>query len=91
MVQVLESQDRYVSNIAQDSAFTIKSKYVNMPVKGYQGKTIVLYKDLINKSYTASSYINQDLSISLLTILLKTAINSYTIVLRVRVYNVKYI
>ena len=69
--------------------FTIKSKYVNMLVKGGQGKTIILYKDLINKSYTASSYINQDLSISLLTILLKAVVNSYTTVLRVRVYNVK--
>ena len=39
-----------------------------MPVKGGQGKTIILYKDLINKSYTASFYINQDLSISILTI-----------------------
>jgi hypothetical protein len=29
-----------------------------MPVKGGQGKTIFLRKDLINKSYTASSYIN---------------------------------
>ena len=62
-----------------------------MLVKGSQGKTIILYKDLINKSYTTSFYINQDLNISLLTILLKIVVNSYAIVLRVRVYNVKYI
>ena len=68
--------------------FTIKSKYINMPVKGGQGKTIILYKDLINKSYAASSCINQDLSISLLTILLKTAVDSYTTVLKVRVCNI---
>ena len=47
-----------MSNTAQDSAFAIKSKYINMPVKGYQGKTIILREDFINKSYTASSYIN---------------------------------
>ena len=88
MVQVLESQNRYISNIAQDGAFTIKSKYINMLVKGYQGKTIVLRKDLINKSYTTSSYINQDLSISLLTFLLKIVVNGYTIILRVGVYNI---
>ena len=58
-----------------------------MPVKGGQGKTIILYKDFINKSYIANFYINQDLSVSLLTILLKIVINSYAIVLRVRVYN----
>ena len=38
--------------------FAIKSKYVNMLVKGDKGKTIILYKDLINKSYATSSYIN---------------------------------
>ena len=88
MVQVLKSQGRYISNTAQDSTFAIKSKYINMPVKGYQGKLIVLYKDLINKSYAASFYVNQDLSISLLTFLLKAAVNGYTIILRVRVYNI---
>ena len=29
-----------------------------MPVKGGWGKTIILYKDFINKSYAANSYIN---------------------------------
>jgi len=47
-----------VGNIAQDSAFAIKSKYVNMPVKGGQSKTIILHKDLVNKSYATGSYIN---------------------------------
>ena len=37
--------------------FAIKFKYINILVKGGQGKTIFLYKDLINKSYTTSSYI----------------------------------
>ena len=58
MVQVSESQGYHISNTAWDGAFTIKSKYINMPVKGGQGKTIILYKNLINKSYTASFYIN---------------------------------
>ena len=68
--------------------FAIKSKYINMPVKGCQGKPIILYKDFIDKSYTASFCVNQDLSISLLTFLLKAVVNSYTIILRVRVYNI---
>ena len=59
-----------------------------MLVKGYYGKPIILYKDLINKSYTASSCVNSDLSISLLTFLLKTVLNSYIIILRVGVYNI---
>ena len=59
-----------------------------MPVKGGQGKTIILYKDLVNKSYTANFCINQDLSISLLTILLKTAVNSYATVLKVKIYDI---
>ena len=29
-----------------------------MLVKGGQGKTIILYKNLVNKFYAASSYIN---------------------------------
>jgi len=29
-----------------------------MLVKGGQSKTIILYKDLVNKSYAAGSYIN---------------------------------
>ena len=54
-----------------------------MLVKGGQYKTIILRKDLINKLYTASFYINQDLSISsLLTILLKIVVNSYITVLQ---------
>ena len=68
--------------------FTIKSKYVNMPVKGYQGKPIILYENLINKFYAASFYINQDLNISLLTFLLKTAVDGYTMILKVGVYNI---
>ena len=44
--------------MAQDCMFTIKSKYVNILVKGCQGKPIILRKDLINESYAASSYIN---------------------------------
>ena len=59
-----------------------------MPVKGYQGKPIILYKDFINKSYAANSYINQDLSVSLLTFLPKAAVNSYTTILKVGVYNI---
>ena len=62
-----------------------------MLVKGGYSKTIILRKDLINKSYTTISYINQDLSISLLTILLNIVVNSYTVVLGVRVCNIKYI
>ena len=58
MVQISEFQGYYVSNTAWDSAFTIKSKYVNMPVKGGQGKTIILREGLVNKSYAASSCIN---------------------------------
>ena len=58
MVQVLESQGYYISDMAWDGAFAIKSKYINMPVKGGQGKTIILYKDLVNKSYAASFCIN---------------------------------
>ena len=77
-----------MGNIAQYSTFAIKSKYVNMPVEGYQGKTIVLREDLINKSYTASSYIDQDLIVNLLTILLKAAVNSYTTILRVRICDI---
>ena len=88
MVQVLESQGYYISNTAQDSALAIKSKYINMLVKGCQGKPIILCEDLINKFYAASSCINQDLSVSLLTFLLKIAVNSYTIILRVRAYNI---
>ena len=59
-----------------------------MLVKGGQGKTIILYKDLINKSYATNTYINQDLSINLLIILLKITVNYYAIILRVRVYNI---
>ena len=59
-----------------------------MLVKGGQGKTIILYKDLVNKSYATSSCINLDLNISLLTILLKTAVDGYTTVLKVKVYNI---
>ena len=44
--------------MAWDGIFAIKSKYINMPVKGGQGKTIILYKDLINKSYATSSCVN---------------------------------
>ena len=47
-----------MGNTARYNAFAIKSKYVNMPVKGCQGKTIVLREDLIDKSYAASSYVN---------------------------------
>ena len=47
-----------MGNTARDGAFAIKSKYINMPVEGDQGKTIFLREDLINKSYTTSSYIN---------------------------------
>ena len=54
----MESQSYYMGDMAWDGAFTIKSKYINMLVKGGQGKTIILYKDLINKSYATSSYIN---------------------------------
>ena len=59
-----------------------------MPVKGCQGKPIILYKDLINKSYTTSSCVNEDLSISLLTFLLKIAVDGYTTILKVKVYNI---
>ena len=68
--------------------FTIKSKYINIPVEGGQGETIILYKDLVNKSYAVSFCVNQDLSLSLLTILLKTAVDGYTIVLRVEVCDI---
>ena len=68
--------------------FTIKSKYINMPVKGGQGKTIILYKDLVNKSYTTNFCVNQNLSLSLLTILLKTVVDGYTMVPKVRIYNI---
>jgi len=47
-----------MGNTAWDSVFAIKSKYINMLVKGYQGKTIILCEDLINKFYAASSYVN---------------------------------
>ena len=68
--------------------FTIKSKYINMLVKGGQGKTIILYKDLVNKSYAASFCVNQDSSLSLLTILLKIAVNNYATVLKVKVCDI---
>ena len=58
MVQVSESQGYYIGDTAWDGVFAIKSKYLNMPVKGGQGKTIILYKNLVNKSYAASSCIN---------------------------------
>ena len=58
IVQVLEFWKYYIGNITRDSAFAIKSKYVNILVKGGYDKTIFLYKDLINKPYTTSSYIN---------------------------------
>ena len=38
--------------------FVIKFKYINMPVKGGQGKTIILREDFINKFYATSIYIN---------------------------------
>ena len=59
-----------------------------MPVKGGQNKTIILYKDLVNKSYAASSYINQDLSISLLTILPKMVVDGYATVPKVKVCDI---
>ena len=59
-----------------------------MLVKGGQGKTIILREGLVNKFYTASSCINKGLGINLLTVLLKTAVNDYTMVLRVRVCNI---
>ncbi len=68
--------------------FTIKSKYINMLVEGGQGKTIILCKGLVNKFYAASSCINKGLGVSLLTVLLKTVVNSYATVLRVRVCNI---
>ena len=58
VVQVSESQGYHMSDTAWDGAFAIKSKYINMPVEGGQGKTIILHKDLVNKSYAASSCIN---------------------------------
>ena len=47
-----------MGDITWDNAFAIKSKYINMPVKGGQGKTIILCKNLINKSYVAGSCVN---------------------------------
>ena len=44
--------------MAWDGIFTIKSKYINILVKGGQGKTIILYKNLVNKSYAINFYIN---------------------------------
>ena len=77
-----------MGNMAWNGVFAIKSKYVNMPIKGGQGKTIILCKKFINKFYAAGSCVNKDLSINLLTILLKTAVNGYIIISKVRVCNI---
>jgi len=58
MFQVLEFQGYHMGDTAWNGAFAIKSKYVNMLVKGGQGKTIILYKDLINKFYATGSCVN---------------------------------
>ena len=47
-----------MGNAALNNIFAIKSKYINMLVKGCQGKTIILYKHLINNFYATSFYIN---------------------------------
>ena len=77
-----------MGNTARYSAFAIKSKYINMPVEGCQGKTIVLREDFIDKSYAASFCVNQDSSISLLTFLPKMVVNGYVTIPKVKVSDV---
>jgi len=59
--------------------FAIKSKYINMLVKGVRVKLL---------SYTKILLINPMLLAPILIILLKTIVNGYATILRVRVYNI---